>query len=256
MILCLDVGNSHIYGGVFDGQEIKLRFRSTSSSSTSDELGVFLRAVLQQNHIASDDISEIVLCSVVPHLDYSLQAACKKYFSLEPFILQPGVKTGLKIKYQNPLEVGSDRIATAIAAVTQFPNKHLIIIDFGTATTFCAITANKEYLGGVILPGVKLSMQTLEAKTAKLPEVAIIKPEQCLGRTTVKSIQSGLFFGAVGACKQIISQLKQEAFANDDVMVIATGGFAHLFEDQSIYDLISQDLVLQGLRQALLLNKV
>lgn len=143
MILCIDVGNSHIYGGVFDGDEIKLRFRHTSKVSTSDELGIFLKSVLRENNCSPETIRKIAICSVVPQVDYSLRSACVKYFSIDPFLLQAGVKTGLNIKYRNPVEVGADRIANAIAATHSFPNQNIIVIDFGTATTFCAISHKK-----------------------------------------------------------------------------------------------------------------
>src|SRR5688572_174328 len=154
MLLCLDVGNSHIYGGVFAQEILTLRFRHTSKSSTSDEFGIFLKSVLRENHCSPNSINQIAICSVVPQLDYSLRSACFKYFSIEPFFLQAGVKTGLNIKYRNPVDVGADRIANAIAATHEFPEKNLIIIDFGTATTFCVINHQKAYLGGAILPGI------------------------------------------------------------------------------------------------------
>lgn len=253
-MLCIDVGNSHIYGGVFAGEEIRLRFRHTSKVSTSDELGIFLKSVLRENQCSPEAINEIAICSVVPQLDYSLRAACLKYFSVEPFLLQAGVKTGLNIKYRNPVEVGADRIANAIAATHTFPDTNIIVIDFGTATTFCVITAQKAYLGGAILPGVRLSVDALATKTAKLPAVEIVKPEQVVGRSTIESIQSGVFYGALGACRELINRIKEESFAEQKVLVLATGGFASLFDKQDIYDLLVPDLVLQGIRLAAALN--
>ncbi|TAL62782.1 MAG: type III pantothenate kinase, partial [Legionella sp.] len=197
MILCIDVGNSHIYGGVIEGEEIKLRFRLSSIMSTSDELGIFLKSVLRENHCSPEAIKQIGICSVVPQLDYSLRSACVKYFGIDPFLLQAGVKTGLNIKYRNPLEVGADRIANAIAATHSFPNQNVIVIDFGTATTFCVINDKKEYLGGAILPGVRLSVEALSKNTAKLPSVEIVKVENTVGRSTTESIQSGIFYGAL-----------------------------------------------------------
>lgn len=255
MMLCLDVGNSHIYGGVFSGEDIRLRFRHTSKVSTSDELGIFLKSVLRENACSPEAIKEIAICSVVPQVDYSLRAACLKYFSVEPFFLQVGVKTGLNIKYRNPLEVGADRIANAIAATQSFPNKNIIIIDFGTATTFCVINNQKAYLGGTILPGVRLSVDALATKTAKLPAVEIVKTEQVVGRSTIDSIQSGVFYGALGACRELIGRIKEEAFSGQEVLVLATGGFASLFDKQGIYDLLIPDLVLQGVRMAVGLNR-
>lgn len=254
MLLCLDVGNSHIYGGVFAGDAITLRFRFDSGQTTSDEIGIFLRSVLRENGVDPGDISAIAICSVVPQLDYSLRSACIKYFDCEAFMLQPGVKTGLQIKYQNPLEVGSDRIANAIAAMAQFPNQPLIIMDFGTAITFCAVSAKREYCGGVIIPGVRLAMESLQAKTAKLPIVEIIKPEAINGRSTITSIQSGLYHGTVGACREIIQKLQKEQFSEQPALTIATGGFATLFEDEGLFTIQAPDLVLQGLRIANSLN--
>ena len=254
MILCIDVGNSHIYGGVFDGDEIKLRFRHTSKVSTSDELGIFLKSVLRENNCDPERIKQIGICSVVPHLDYSLRSACVKYFSSDPFMLQAGVKTGLNIKYRNPLEVGADRIANAIAATQFYPNQNIIVIDFGTATTFCAINAQKLYLGGAILPGLRLSADALSKNTAKLPSVEIIKIENAVGRSTVESIQSGVYYGVLGACRELIQRINRESFAEDKSLVLATGGFASLFDKQGIYDHLVPDLVLQGIRLAALMN--
>ncbi len=254
MMLSIDVGNSHLYGGVFSGDDIGLRFRHTSSTCTSDELGIFLKTVLRENQCDPDTITAISICSVVPQLDYSLRAACIKYFGLEPFVLQAGVKTGLNIKYRNPVDVGADRIANAIAGMHFFPKKNLIIIDFGTATTFCAITTEKAYLGGAILPGVRLAVDALSKNTAKLPAVDIVKVEKAVGRSTIESIQSGVFYGALGACRELIGRIKQEAFPDKPVLVLATGGFASLFESQGLYDHHLPDLVLQGIRIAAEMN--
>ena len=254
MILCIDVGNSHIYGGVFDGEELKLRFRHTSTVSTSDELGIFLKSVLRENDCVPEAITKIAICSVVPQVDYSLRSACMKYFSTEPFLLQAGVKTGLNIKYRNPLEVGADRIANAIAATNSYPNQNIIVIDFGTATTFCVITAQKEYLGGAILPGVRLSVDALSKNTAKLPSVEIIKIDNVVGRSTIESIQAGVYYGVLGACKELIHRINKESFSGNHALILATGGFASLFDKQDIYDHIVPDLVLEGVRLAALMN--
>jgi type III pantothenate kinase len=255
MMLCIDVGNSHIYGGVFSGEEICLRFRHTSKASTSDELGIFLKNVIRENHCVPEDIRAISICSVVPQLDYSLRAACIKYFSVDPFFLQAGVKTGLNIKYRNPTEVGADRIANAIAATHRHPGRNVIIIDFGTATTFCVINSQKAYLGGVILPGIRLAVDALSNHTAKLPSVEIVRVEQVVGRSTIESIQSGVFYGAIGACRELLDRIKKEAFDGLDVLILATGGFASLFEKQGVYDQHLPDLVLQGVRIAAELNR-
>ncbi len=254
MMLCIDVGNSHIYGGLFRDKEICLRFRYSSEMSTSDELGIFLKSVLRENQCNPEAVKQIAICSVVPQLDYSLRAACHKYFSVDPFMLQAGAKTGLNIKYRNPLEVGADRIANAIAATHFFPGKNIIVIDFGTATTFCVISSERAYLGGAILPGISLSVTALATNTAKLPSVEIIKTEQVIGRSTIESIQSGLFYGALGACRELTHRIKAERFMGSDVVVVATGGFASLFDHQQIFNQLMPDLVLQGIRLASELN--
>jgi type III pantothenate kinase len=257
MILTLDVGNSQIFGGVFEKDEIKFRFRKTSKfGSSSDELGVFMREVLRENGIDPKRIKQIVICSVVPDIVYSLKNACRKYFNLTPFLLQAGVKTGLKINYRNPLEVGADRIANSIAAHQLYPKKNLIIIDLGTATTFCAVSANKEYLGGVIAAGLRLSMEALESKTAKLPSVEIVPCKETLGRSTVESIQSGLYYGHLGIIREITQRLSKECFDGEKPFVIGTGGFAGLFEQEKVFDVINPDLVLKGLLYSLKMNKV
>jgi type III pantothenate kinase len=255
MMLCIDVGNSHIYGGVFDGEDLKLRFRHTSKVSTSDEFGIFLKCVLRENKCDPDTIKRIGICSVVPQLDYSLRAACVKYFSSEPFFLQAGVKTGLNIKYRNPVEVGADRIANAIAATHNHPNQNLIVIDYGTATTFCVISEKKAYLGGAILPGIRLSTEALSKNTARLPAVEIIRIDSVVGRSTIESIQAGIYYGAIGASRELLQRISNDVFANKPPVILATGGFASMFENQNLYHHLAPDLVLQGIRLAVLMNE-
>lgn len=247
MILSLDVGNTQIYGGVFEGEKMLISFRRNSKTgSSSDEVGVFLRMVIRENGLDPQQIKKIVLCSVVPEVIYSLKGACQKYFGINPFILQAGVKTGLKIKYRNPLEVGADRIANAVAATHMYPQKNLVIVDLGTATTFDAVTAERDYLGGSIIAGLRLSMESLEAKTAKLPSVEIVSRNEALGQSTVESLQSGLYYGHLGAMKEIITKISEECFKGEKPFVIGTGGFSSLFEKEKIFDLIAPDLVLKG----------
>ncbi len=255
MILALDVGNSQIYGGLFLGDQMKISFRRNSKQgSSSDEIGVFLRTVLRENGFDPASVKEIVVCSVVPDVIYSLKGACRKYFDKDPFILQPGVTTGLNIMYRNPTEVGADRIANAIAATHLYPNRNLIIVDLGTATTFCAVTETKKYLGGSIIPGLRISMESLESRTAKLPSVEIVTPESALGKTTVSSIQSGLFFAHLGAIREISNRLTAECFPGTEPFIIGTGGFAHLFDREKCFHTTQADLVLKGLLIALQLN--
>lgn len=256
MLLCLDTGNSQIHGGVFEGDELRCQFRkSTAPLGSSDELGVFFTAALRAQGIEARDIKHVAICSVVPAALHSLRSACVKYFHCEPFVLQAGVKTGLKIKYRNPLEVGSDRIANAIAAVQLHPGRDLIVVDFGTATTIEVITATGDYLGGAIMPGVGVSAETLASHTAKLPRVEIARPEAALGRSSVESIQSGLFHGHVGAVRHLVSLLTIEAFNARRSLVIGTGGFARMFERESLFDEVIPELVLQGLKYAHALNQ-
>lgn len=255
MQLCLDVGNTQLFGGLYVREEMKLSFRRNSRhGSSSDEMGLFLRSVIRENGYDPKEVTSIGVCSVVPEVVYSLKGACKKYFGLEPFNLQPGVKTGLKIKYRNPVEVGADRIANSIAAVQLYPEKNLLIVDLGTATTFCAVSKEKDYLGGSIIAGMKLSMESLEAKTAKLPSVEILPMTQALGRSTIESLQSGLYFGHLGSLKELINQISKECFNGERPFVIGTGGFAGLFEKEKIFDVILHDLVLKGLLLAMKMN--
>jgi type III pantothenate kinase len=248
MLLCLDIGNSHMHGGVFVKDQLQFQFRKASKSgSSSDEYGVFLRSVLRENDIDPKIINSIALCTVVPEVLYTVSAACQKYFNIEPFILQAGVKTGLQIGYKNPQEVGADRIANAIAVTYLYPNKDVIVIDLGTATTFCAISANKQYIGGVILPGLKMSMAALASGASKLGSVEIIDKQTTLGKTTTDSIQSGLYFGTLGAMKEIIHNLSQQTFKGSKPLVIGTGGFTSIYRNSDIFDEIIADLVLKGL---------
>lgn len=255
MILALDVGNSQIFGGVYEKDQLKFRFRKTSKTgASSDEIGIFLRSVLRENGMDPAKVQNIAMCSVVPDVVHSMKNACKKYFNINPFLLQAGVKTGLKISYRNPLEVGADRIANAISGTHLYPGKNLLIVDLGTATTFCAISNTKDYLGGSIVAGMRLQMEALENQTAKLPSVEIISMERALGRSTVESIQSGLYYGHLGTMREIIQQMTEECFNGEKPFVIGTGGFSSLFEAEKIFDVIQPDLVLMGMMVALKLN--
>jgi type III pantothenate kinase len=256
MLLCLDVGNTQIHGGVFDGDALLGQFRkSTTPLGTTDELGIFFTSVLRENGLDPRKVTGVAICSVVPAALYSLRGAAEKYFRCEPFVLQAGVKTGLKIKYRNPLEVGADRIANAIAAVQRHPARDLIVVDLGTATTIEVITAAGDYLGGAILPGVGVSAESLASHTAKLPRVEIARPEAALGRSSVESIQSGLFHGHVGSVRHLISLLAAEIFTGRCPRVIGTGGFARMFMTENMFDEVVPELVLWGLRHADALNR-
>ena len=255
MILALDAGNSQIYCGVFDGTELMTQFRYASTArSSSDEIGVFLRGALRENAVDPELIKTIAISSVVPELNYSLRACCQKYFRIEPMLMRPGIKTGLKIAYKDPKEVGSDRIADAIGAVKLFPDRNLIVIDFGTATTVCAISRDRTFLGGNIMPGVRLAMEALEAKTAKLPTVEIKPAKTSVGKTTIDSIQAGLYWSNVGMVRELTRRITEEVFADEAPLIVATGGFAHLFDRENLFDHVVSDLILTGLLEALRIN--
>ena len=251
MLLTLDVGNSQIFCGVYDGVDLKITFRRTSSiRASSDEFGTFFRAALRENGIDPGMIDMAGICSVAPDAIHSLRNCFRKYFRFEPFLLQPGAKTGLKIRYRNPLEVGADKIANAIGALSRFPGRNLLIADFGTATTLCAVTKDKQYLGGIITPGISISMAALESQTARLPVVEIIRPTEVLGRSTVESIQSGLYYGTLATMRSLAAAVTKEHFATEQPLFVATGGFGRLFEDEGLFDAFVPELPLLGLRRA------
>lgn len=257
LLLCLDVGNTHILGGVFDQQTLVARFRyATHLIGTADQFGIFLLNILQANQIAPQSITATAIASVVPGSDYTIKHTITAYLDTPIFMLQAGAKTGLNIKYKNPAEVGADRIANAIGAVNQYPNQNIIIIDMGTATTVCAISKRKDYLGGAIFPGMRLGMASLSTHTAKLMEVDIEACDAYIGRTTKESIQSGLYFGQLGALKEVIAGIKRDVFTDEEVLILGSGGFAQLYKDRGLFDVILPDLVLQGLAKAYALSLV
>lgn len=256
MLLCVDVGNTQIFAGVYDGDELKVTFRRTSNiRSSSDEFGLFFRSMLRENGIDPAQVEMAAVCAVVPDIVHSLRNCFRKYFHLEPFILAPGAKTGLKIRYRNPLEVGADKIANAIGALLRFPGQNLLIVDFGTATTLCAVSKEKEYLGGIITPGIHTSMAMLESKTARLPAVEIVRPAEVLGRSTVESIQAGLFYSTVATVRFLVETVTANHFAQQRPLVVATGGFGALFKEEGLFDATLPELPLLGLRRAVELSR-
>ncbi len=255
MLLCLDIGNTQMHGGVFDGDTLRLQFRKgTHPLGSSDELGVFFLSVLRENGLDPRGVRRVAICSVVPPAAHALRGACVKYFRCEPFVLQAGVKTGLQIRYRSPAEVGADRVAGAVGATLRHPGRDVIVVDCGTATTLDVITAGGDYLGGAILPGVGISAEVLSSRTAKLPAVEIARPEHALGRTTVESIRAGLYHGHAGAIRRLIALLTAEAFNGNPPRVIGTGGFARMFEAENLFHETVPELVLVGLRHAAGLN--
>ena len=255
MILALDVGNTQIYGGLFDKDHVVIRFRKSSRPPTSaDELGLFLRGVMRENGGDPTAVEHIACCSVLPDAVYAVRHCCRKYFGIDPFVLGAGAKTGLKIRYRNPLELGPDRVAAAVAATHLYPNEHLIIVDFGTATTIDAVAATREHLGGLILPGLRIQMESLVEHTARLTAVEIRSDVDFLGRSSVECIQAGLYYGSLAAVAGLTSDIRTRVFADQACRVIATGGFSRLFESNAIFNAFVPDLVLVGLMRALALN--
>lgn len=255
MLLVMDVGNSHIHIGVFDKDKIigQLRYATSSVDSTSDQIGVFLRQALRENDINPLDIKGCAISSVVPHINYSLGSAIIKYFKQKAFFVNMDVKLKLDMSNVEAHQVGADRIASCIGAIQDYPNRNLLVIDLGTATTLDMVTKNREYLSGAILPGMKLSLNALCAGASQLSSITIAKASKATGYDTTTNIRSGLYFGHLGAIKEIKSRMIKE-LGDSDVLTIATGGFSHLFKDEGIFDVISPDLILRGIRTAYLNN--
>ncbi len=259
MLLTVDVGNTTIQCGLFEGEKLALQFRrSTNPKLSSDELGLFFRDVLALNNFDYKTVERIACCSVVPAINHSLSNCFRKYFFKEALFIQAGIKTGLKIKYANPREIGADRIAGAIGAVHAAASsggaKNLIVVDMGTATTVDVITKNNEYLGGAILPGASMSVHALSEGTAQLPSVEVVQPKNVCGSSTIEAIQSGVFYGQAGAVRELVSKMEESVFGGERAFVIGTGGFSRSFESAGLFDLVLPDLVLQGLKVALDMN--
>ena len=250
MLLAIDVGNTNIVFGVYKGNRLLYDWRiATDKNKTSDEYGLLFEQIFRYNSMSSDDVDDVIISSVVPTLMHTLSAMSVKYFNKEPFVVGPGIRTGMNIKYENPRELGADRIVNAVAAYEKYGGP-LIIVDFGTAITFCAISKEGDYLGGVIAPGIKISSEALFLQTAKLPKVELVKPKNVIGKNTVNSIQSGLVNGYIGLVDYIIEKMIEEMKDEGEVKnVIGTGGFATLIGSESKYiNKIDKMLTLEGLR--------
>ena len=246
MILLLDVGNTNIVLGVYKDEKLIKSWRiSTDKNKTADEYGIQIRVLFQYAGIDADEIKAIVLSSVVPPIMHALESMSEKCFGIKPLVVGPGVKTSMSIKYDNPKEVGADRIVNAIAAIEKYGGP-LIVVDFGTATTFCAISKNDEYLGGAIAPGIGISTEALVAKAAKLPRIELTKPKTVIGKNTITSMQSGIIYGFVGQVDGIVNRIKAEM--GSDAKVVATGGLAGLISKESTtIDIVNPNLTLEGL---------
>lgn len=255
MFLALEFANARLYGGLFEGAEIVLRFRKAVGAELSaDEIGLFLRTVLRERGVDPEQVDEVAFTSVVPELNPAIVEACQSYFHCTPFTIRPGVKTGLKIKYANPRELGADRIATAVGACSLYGVRNMVVVSLGTVTTFDVITEGREYAGGVIIPGIKSGMHDMGRITARLPTVELCRPKEIPGRTTEGNIQSGLYWGTVGAIREICTRIEESCFAERPAL-IGGGEFAPLFDKAGIFTILSQDLVLHGLFAARELNR-
>ena len=247
MILTLDIGNTNMKTALFDGMNMVQYWRlSTNRNRTSDEYGMALMNLLHHNGVAPEQVEGIMMSSVVPQINFTIEHMCRNYFGMEPMKIEPGVKTGINIKYENPRELGSDRIANAVAAYELYGGP-CITIDFGTATSFGAISAKGEFLGGAICPGLKLAADALTENTAKLPRFELVKPESAIGRNTVTNMQAGIVFGYIGQINYLVERMKRE-MAMPNIKVIATGGLATLVAGEShVIDILDGLLTLKGL---------
>lgn len=254
MIFVLDVGNTNIVLGVYDGEELKYNWRvETNRQKTEDEYGMLVKQLFANEGLTTKDIDGIIISSVVPPIMYSLERMCKKYFLITPMVIGPGIKTGLDIKYDNPKEVGADRIVNAVAGI-EYYGSPLIIVDFGTATTYCYINEEKQYMGGAIAPGIGISTEALYNRASKLPRIEIAKPKDVIGKNTVSAMQSGILYGYVGQVEGIVNRMKQQTKYSPTV--IATGGLAPLIAKEStVVDVVDPFLTLKGLKMIYMKNK-
>lgn len=248
MLLTVDVGNTNITFGLFKGEELKYSFRMmTKQPRTSDEYGVAVMMLLQQMDVKKEEVEGIIIASVVPDIMHSLVGGLERYVGKKPLIVGPGVKTGIKIVTENPREIGADRIVDAVGAYEKYGGP-VLVMDFGTATTYDLISASGEFLAGITAPGIRISAKALWQDTAKLPEIEIKKPDSILAQNTVTSMQAGLVYGQIGQTEYMVKKVKEES-GLDDLKVIATGGLGSIIADETdcieVYDRM---LTLDGLR--------
>ncbi len=250
MIFCIDIGNSNIKYAIFDGDEIKATFRVTSQrNATSDEYGVIVRDLLKSADIPRESITGVIMSSVIPSLNYTMEHMCADYLGIAPIIVGPGVKTGLNVKADNPREVGADIIADSVSAIRRYgKGTPIICIDFGTATTFDIINENGELIGVVISPGIKGSLDSLVNATASLPSIELETPPSIIAKNTVNCMQAGIVYGFAGLVDNIVAKIKKE-LGREDTKVIATGGLGKIIHrESSSIDRFDETLTLRGLR--------
>lgn len=247
MLLAIDVGNTHTVVGLFDGDRLRRHWRLlTEHARTADEYSVVLWNLQRMSGIDPDQIQGIIVSNVVPQMQSTIDAMCMATYGRSPLVVGPGIRTGMPILYDNPREVGADRIVNAVAAYER--HKELsIVVDFGTATTFDVVSAKGEYLGGVITPGVGISLEALYSRTAKLHPVELVRPPRVVGRNTVNAIQAGVFFGYVAMVDGLVERIQKEQ--GGVARVIATGGFAEtIAEESTTITEVDEFLTLDGLR--------
>ncbi len=255
MILAIDVGNTNIKIGLFEGQKLKYSWRiSTDVTRTSDEHGSILKQLLSSEHIPSSKITGGIVSSVIPQLNYTITHMMEYFFNIKPIMVGTGVKTGLNIKYENPRELGSDRIINCVAASKKYKPPY-IMIDFGTATTFNVVNEKNEFLGGCITVGIKTGIKSLADSAARLPEVELSRPATVLANNTSKAIQSGVIYGMTGQVEYLVKKLQKEADI-EGCKIIATGGLSQLleFDNPKFFDVVDRGLSLEGLSIVYYLN--
>ncbi len=256
MIICIDVGNTNIKYAIFDGDALKFSFRvATDLKRTSDEYGAQLVGMLEFNRISAEQITGGIFASVVPSLDYTIEHMLCVYLKIVPKQLAPGLKTGLKMRAENAREVGADRIVNNVSAVRKYGlGRPIVIVDFGTATTFNILSAEGEFIGGVIAPGIKGSLDSLVSGTAKLPRVEIEAPKSVIATNTVTNMQAGIVFGFAGLVEYIVKKIKKE-LKSEEVFTVATGGFSEtIAKETKCIDVIDKMLTLDGLKYLYDLN--
>ena len=248
MLLVIDVGNTNITVGVFEDKELRCTFRMTTKlPRTSDEYGITLKELVECQGIPSKEIHAVIVSSVVPDIMHSLGSAIIKYFGIKPMVVSAGIKTGIRIVTENPKQVGADRIVDAVAAYTLYGGP-VIVIDYGTATTFDLVDASGAFLAGVIAPGIRTSAKALWEEAAKLPEIEICKPKSILAQETITSMQAGLVYGQIGQTEYIIRHMKEE-FAAGEIKVVATGGLGKtIASETTAIDIYDPNLTLHGMR--------
>jgi type III pantothenate kinase len=254
MLLTVDIGNTNITLGVFDGEELRATWRmATNVNHVADEYASLLITLMRYNGMETSDIKEIALCSVVPPLQSTFEELFKRYFHISPLVIGPGIKTGVRIRFDNPREVGPDRIANAAAAHHLYGGP-VIVVDVGTATTFDTVSKEGDWMGGAIATGIGTAAEALFSKAAALPRVELVHPEHAIGTNTIAAMQSGIIFGYVGLIEGIVARIQQEL--GEKATVVATGGYAELIaRETKVIDKINPDITLIGLRLIYLMNK-